>query len=211
MARTSRFRIHCIARRFIRERSASICGERKIMLESVAFAILNWPAFWYGSIFVFGAAFGSFLNVVVYRLPRGMSLSRPSSHCPRCRHAIRWRHNLPIVGWLLLRGKCHDCRLPIPLRYPAVELGTALLWALSAKLLAVWLLPWAGVLEYPDHPDEYVFNTPQFFGWLALASFLTGLLGASLIRIDGQRVPLSLLVWNLVSAGIAVLCLLKRT
>ncbi len=180
------------------------------MIENLAFIILTWPWFWYGSIFVFGAAFGSFLNVVVYRLPRGMSLSQPSSHCPRCKHSIRWWHNLPILGWLILRGKCYDCKLPIPLRYPAVELGTAMLWMISAKLMTVWFLPWAGVIEYPDHPVEFAFNTPQFFGWLALASLSTGILGAILIRVDGQRVPLSLIVWNLVSAGIAALCLIKR-
>lgn len=179
------------------------------MLESIAFIILTWPAFWYGTIFVFGAAFGSFLNVVVYRLPRGMSLNRPSSHCPRCKHAIRWRHNLPIVGWLLLCGKCYDCKLPIPLRYPAVELMTALLWAISAKLLAV-AVPWASIsFDAATGEVQYVFNNELFLGWLALASFLTGLLGAILIRVDGQRVPLSLLVWNLVSVGVAALCLLK--
>lgn len=180
------------------------------MLESLAFIILTWPAIWYGVAFVFGAAFGSFLNVVVYRLPRGMSLSRPSSHCPRCQHAIRWRHNLPIVGWLLLAGKCYDCKLPISLRYPAVELGTALLWMASAKLVTL-AAPWSSILIDAKSGDvQYVFNAELFFGWLGLASFLTGLLGASLIRVDGQRVPLSLIVWNLVSAGLAGLCLIKR-
>ncbi len=180
------------------------------MLESVAFVILTWPAFWYGTIFVFGAAFGSFLNVVVYRLPRGMSLSRPSSHCPRCQHAIRWWHNLPIFGWLLLGGKCCDCKLPIPLRYPAVEFGTALLWAISAKLLAL-VEPWARInFDAVTGEVQYVLNMELFAAWLALASFITGLLGAILIRIDGQRVPLSLILWNLVSAGVAVLSLIKR-
>lgn len=180
------------------------------MLESVAFVILAWPAFWYGTIFVFGAAFGSFLNVVIYRLPRGMSLSRPSSHCPRCHHAIRWWHNLPIVGWLLLGGKCYDCQWPIPLRYPAVEFGTALLWAGSAKLLAQWE-PWASErIDVATSMKDFMFNTELFFAWLALASLLTGLLGAILIRVDGQRLPLRLIVWNLVSAGVAALCLIQR-
>jgi prepilin signal peptidase PulO-like enzyme (type II secretory pathway) len=180
------------------------------MSESLAFFILTWPAAWYAVIFVFGAAFGSFLNVVVYRLPRAMSLSRPASHCPRCKHAIRWWHNLPIIGWVILGGKCYDCQLPIPLRYPAVELGTAMLWMISAKLVTL-VAPWSSVSFEPlTEQVEYHFNSELFLGWLALASFLTGLLGALLIRVDGQRVPLSLLVWNLVSAGIAVLCLIKR-
>ena len=86
-------------------------------------------AFW---IFVVGGAVGSFLNVVVYRLPRGMSLSRPGSHCPKCGHAIRWYHNLPIAGWLLLRGKCYDCKAPISPRYPLVELAVAVLFVAAA-------------------------------------------------------------------------------
>lgn len=180
------------------------------MLESLAFVILTWPAIWYAWIFVLGSAFGSFLNVVVYRLPRGMSLSRPSSHCPQCQHAIRWWHNLPIAGWLMLGGRCHDCGQPIPLRYPAVELGTAMLWLISAKLVTL-AEPWASInFDSVAETVTYHFNGELFAGWLALASLLTGLLGAILIRVDRQRVPLSLLVWNLVSAGVAVLCLIKR-
>lgn len=68
-----------------------------------------------------GAAVGSFLNVVVYRLPRHESLVHPASRCPGCGHAIRPHHNLPILGWLLLRGQCRDCHAGISPRYPAVE------------------------------------------------------------------------------------------
>jgi prepilin signal peptidase PulO-like enzyme (type II secretory pathway) len=64
---------------------------------------------------------GSFLNVVIYRLPRGKSLSNPPSHCPRCNHPIRWYDNVPVFGWILLRGKCRDCKEPISIRYPIVE------------------------------------------------------------------------------------------
>jgi leader peptidase (prepilin peptidase)/N-methyltransferase len=78
---------------------------------------------------LFGALIGSFLNVVSYRLPRGKSLVAPPSHCPRCDHPIRPWHNLPVVGWLLLRGRCHDCGAPISARYPLVEAATALLYA----------------------------------------------------------------------------------
>jgi leader peptidase (prepilin peptidase)/N-methyltransferase len=70
---------------------------------------------------IFGACVGSFLNVVVYRLPRRKSLVYPPSHCPRCGHLIRWYDNVPVVGWLKLRGKCRDCQLPISVRYPCVE------------------------------------------------------------------------------------------
>jgi leader peptidase (prepilin peptidase)/N-methyltransferase len=82
-----------------------------------------------------GLAVGSFLNVVVHRVPRAMSLSHPGSHCPVCGHPIRHRHNVPVLGWLLLRGRCADCRTRISPRYPAVELMTALLFlAVTARL-----------------------------------------------------------------------------
>src|SRR3954449_12313693 len=82
-----------------------------------------------------GLAIGSFLNVVIYRLPRGESLSRPPSHCPSCAAPIRARHNLPVLGWLILRGRCADCSAPISVRYPAVELGTAVLFlGVTARL-----------------------------------------------------------------------------
>ena len=73
---------------------------------------------WVGAV---GAAVGSFLNVVIYRLPRGESLVFPSSHCPKCHHKIRFHDNLPIFGWFLLDGKCRDCKLPISFRYPLIE------------------------------------------------------------------------------------------
>ncbi|HEU4656736.1 MAG TPA: prepilin peptidase [Capillimicrobium sp.] len=78
---------------------------------------------------LFGALIGSFLNVVTYRLPRRESLAFPASRCPHCEHPIRPWHNLPVVGWLMLRGRCHDCQAPISARYPLVELATALLYA----------------------------------------------------------------------------------
>ncbi|MDR0336671.1 MAG: prepilin peptidase [Planctomycetaceae bacterium] len=69
----------------------------------------------------FGMCIGSFLNVVIYRLPRGKSLSNPPSHCPQCHHPIRWYDNVPVFGWIFLRGKCRDCKEPINIRYPIVE------------------------------------------------------------------------------------------
>ncbi|MCA1981269.1 prepilin peptidase [Nocardioides nematodiphilus] len=72
-----------------------------------------------------GLAVGSFLNVVIVRVPRGESLLI-ASHCPHCDARIRPRHNVPVVSWLLLRGRCHDCRAPIPPRYPLIEMATAL-------------------------------------------------------------------------------------
>lgn len=74
---------------------------------------------------LFGLAFGSFLNVCIARLPLGLSIVRPRSECPRCHHPIRWYDNIPVLSYVLLRGRCRDCDEPIALMYPVVEIGTA--------------------------------------------------------------------------------------
>jgi leader peptidase (prepilin peptidase)/N-methyltransferase len=76
--------------------------------------------------FIFGACIGSFLNVCIYRIPEGKSIVHPPSACPRCGYQIRFYDNIPIVSYLLLRGRCRRCRVRIPLRYPMVELITGL-------------------------------------------------------------------------------------
>jgi leader peptidase (prepilin peptidase)/N-methyltransferase len=90
---------------------------------------------------VLGLVIGSFLNVVIHRVPRGESLVRPGSHCPGCNAAIRARYNVPVLGWLLLRGRCADCAARISVRYPLVELCTALLFvAVTIQLDRLGLL-----------------------------------------------------------------------
>lgn len=79
-----------------------------------------------------GLLIGSFLNVVVHRVPRGESVVRPPSACPSCAHQIRSRDNIPVLSWLVLRGRCRDCAAPVSARYPTVELGTSLLFAVMA-------------------------------------------------------------------------------
>ena len=89
-----------------------------------------------------GLLVGSFLNVVVWRVPRGESVAHPPSACPSCNHAIRPRDNVPVLSWLLLRGRCRDCGAGISARYPLVELTTAVLFGLIAwRLGPVWELP----------------------------------------------------------------------
>ena len=78
---------------------------------------------------LFGAIIGSFLNVVIWRLPRKESLVKPRSHCPQCHAAVRGYDNIPVISWLILRGHCRDCGAPISARYPLVELSTAVLAA----------------------------------------------------------------------------------
>src|SRR5437773_94699 len=84
-------------------------------------------------VFILGTILGSFLNVVIYRLPRGLSIVRPGSRCPHCHTLIRPRDNIPLMSFLILRGRCRACRAPISWRYPLVE-------AASGGLLAgLWL------------------------------------------------------------------------
>jgi len=84
---------------------------------------------------VFGACLGSFANVLIHRLPRNQQVVGGRSHCPHCQMQIAWYDNLPVVSWLLLRGRCRGCRGPIAWRYPAVELVGAVLAGVCAWLL----------------------------------------------------------------------------
>lgn len=91
---------------------------------------------------ILGLAVGSFLNVVIHRVPDGASLLRPSSSCPGCGARIAPRDNVPVVSWLLLRGRCRRCAAPISARYPAVEILTGVLFVLvTLRLGATWALP----------------------------------------------------------------------
>src|SRR5918993_375664 len=94
------------------------------------------PTMWLIVAGLFGACIGSFLNVVIYRLPLGQSIVSPPSQCPKCGYRLQWYDNIPIIGWVLLGGRCRKCRNPISIQYPIVELITALLF-----VLVVWLTP----------------------------------------------------------------------
>jgi leader peptidase (prepilin peptidase) / N-methyltransferase len=85
--------------------------------------------------FAAGLLIGSFLNVCIYRLPRDLSVVRPRSHCPGCEKQIEWYDNIPLLSYLLLRGRCRHCGIGIPLRYPIVELATGLLFAWAVMAL----------------------------------------------------------------------------
>ncbi len=93
-------------------------------------------------IFIFGTLIGSFLNVVIYRIPKGESVVFPASKCQSCGNALKWYHNIPLFSWLFLRGKCAFCKEPISKQYPIVELTTGMIFlALFLKLGLVWYLP----------------------------------------------------------------------
>ncbi|WEG10121.1 prepilin peptidase [Microbacterium horticulturae] len=118
---------------------------------------------------IFGALIGSFLNVVIWRVPRGLSIVRPASACPQCDQPIAAYDNVPVFSYLLLRGRCRGCSAPISLRYPAVELATALAFAAVA---------WAAALgAYP------VAIVPLLLYWVAISIAL------ALIDLDHQKLP----------------------
>ena len=79
-------------------------------------------------VFLFGAAVGSFLNVVIYRVPAGLSLLHPPSRCPTCHTQLKPHDNVPVLGWLWLKGRCRYCRTPISPRYPLIEAFTGALF-----------------------------------------------------------------------------------
>lgn len=95
---------------------------------------------------VLGLLFGSFLNVCIARLPKGVPIVKPRSRCPDCGKPIRWYDNIPILSWLLLRGRCRDCKVHISRQYPAVELALGL-W--FTGLMTYILLPLSGFLGMP--------------------------------------------------------------
>ncbi len=93
-------------------------------------------------IFIFGILIGSFLNVVIYRIPKGESIVFPASKCQSCQTPLKWYHNIPIFSWLFLRGKCGFCSEKISVQYPLIELTTGLLAiSLFYKLGLVWYMP----------------------------------------------------------------------
>ncbi|MEI8250839.1 MAG: prepilin peptidase [Synechococcus sp. ELA057] len=134
-----------------------------------------------------GACVGSFLNVVAWRLPREESLIHPPSHCPRCGTRLRWWQNFPVLGWLLIRGRCGFCHSPVSWRYPLVEFLCAVLWlaALAAQPSGLGSAPPA-VLVVPA-------------GWL----LVSWLLPMVLIDIDRLWLPEPLCRWG-VLLGLAV-------
>ncbi len=140
-----------------------------------------------GLALLWGLILGSFLNVCIHRLPRGLSVVRPGSACPACGRPISWYDNLPLVSYLLLRGRCRACGMRIPLRYPLVEAATALVsWLVYARFGMGWpylayflysaaLLAVSGIdLEHRIIPDEI--SLSGIVAGLLLAAF-TPLLG----------------------------------
>ncbi len=159
-------------------------------------------------IFSFGAIIGSFLNVVAYRMPRGESVVWRPSRCPFCETPIRSTDNIPVLGWLRLRGRCRACRLPISPRYPTIEFLMGLLFfsfALADLFSGAMLNPALGPLR--GGVAEIVLSARwDFAAVLAYQGCLAALLmGVALMRFDGQRPPGKLIVFAFVVAFAAPL------
>ncbi len=150
------------------------------------------PVFFYDLVFtvfafLLGAVVGSFLNVVIYRLPRGLSVNEPKrSFCPHCEKQIPWHLNLPLVSWLSLRGKCAFCKGAIPFRYFVVELTTALLFG------AVWLK-----------------FAPLWTVALALMVLMALMIAATFIDVEHLIIP-NELTWGGVAAGVVLSLLVPQ-
>jgi leader peptidase (prepilin peptidase)/N-methyltransferase len=133
-------------------------------------------------LFVFGTILGSFANVLIYRMPRGENIAWPGSHCQKCKKPIAWYHNIPVLAWFFLRGKCANCKEPYSFRYPVVELLMGVLfasaaisiginWTLLEGLIFIFALVAASFIDI-DHmilPDKFT-----------LSGIVIGLIGAAL-------------------------------
>lgn len=155
-------------------------------------------------VFAVGATVGSFLNVLIHRLPRRESIVRPRSHCPSCGQPIRWYDNVPLLSWVLLGARCRQCRAPISLRYPAVEATGGLVavlgllrYGLSIAGVEAVLFAWVSIalavidLEHQLLPDA-----------LTYPAIVLGVAGAF---AGGLTSPLESLLGLIVGAGLPVI------
>jgi len=142
-------------------------------------------------VFIFGAMIGSFLNVVIYRIPKGESIVFPASKCQSCQTPLKWYHNIPVFSWIVLGGKCGFCKEKISVQYPVVEFLTGIIFvALYFKLGLVWYLPFIAAsfaalfalvmidFKYMAVPDNVNFAALIFA--LVQPEFLMALLYASI-------------------------------
>ena len=153
---------------------------------------------------LFGLCFGSFLNVCISRLPKGESIVLPRSHCPRCNHAIRWYDNIPVISYLVLRGRCRDCQVSISALYPSVEVLSALVLMLTFyvyglgpefvkyALLGMLLI----VLIFTDLLDRRIPHVVTVFG------ISLGLLFSFFIPVDDRPLGWIFRHWNIFLEGI---------
>ncbi len=142
--------------------------------------------------FIIGTCIGSFLNVIIYRFPNNLSIIKPRSFCPNCENKLTWRENIPLISWLIQKGKCKNCYTLIPLRYPLIELMTGILFVIFLR---------SSSSLYSQSSNFYL---NIFFSWILLSILIC----ISLIDIYRYWIPQGLLNFGFIS-GICGLVLLS--
>ena len=141
--------------------------------------------------FIFGLCIGSFINVVVYRFPKNLSIVKPRSFCPKCKIKLTWKENIPLISWLIQRGSCINCNATISMRYPLVELLTAILFVIFIN------------------SSPYLYNASFnsifhiFFSWI----FLSLLICITLIDIKSFWIPQGLINFGFLSGFLCLICI----
>ena len=162
-------------------------------------------------IFVTGVCFGSFLNVCIYRLPIGKSIVLPRSFCPICKTPIKWFDNIPLISFIILKGKCRSCSLRIPIKYPLVELAVGLggilffkIFGVSPEFFVYWLffvlLLSASIIDIEKQiiPDS-----------ISLGGLGIGLLAVSFLKINGSDTILNAFLWSAFGGAFGFLLMLS--
>lgn len=181
---------------------AQLPPQQNLALLGMQFIIAAW-------IFVLGSCFGSFLNVVIYRLPAGMSLGKPKSRCPQCETPLAARDNIPVFGWMLLKGKCRYCSLPIAPRYPIIEATCGLIFLalmFGELLTGAANLPLRHADHFHVHPGFWLvwFAKWDLLGiYLFHCCMLVVLLATVMIGYDGHKPQKKLLAFGLI---IGIVC-----
>src|SRR5438552_3455540 len=163
-----------------------------------------------------GACVGSFLNVVIWRLPRGESLSTPPSHCPKCGKTLKWYDNIPILGWIKLAGRCRFCSAPISIRYPIVEAITALIFVFYYIMFYIVgvgpcppmrpMHPIGAPIIWRAGPLDFTQTWPIYVLYMAM---LAGVLAASVVDFEQFIIPIEI-PWVIAAMGFIVHAIVDR-
>ncbi len=186
------------------------------MFDFEKFVLLPLP-FWLITFFIFGTIVGSFLNVCIYRIPRGESIIFPPSHCPNCKYHIPWYLNIPLFTWLFLKGKCANCGKPISIRYFIVEFLTGCMFMLSwlcvggtSPILALIYSAIISALIVASYIDfeHYIIPDPLTLGGI-IAGFILSFLFPILHQTTSQKISLQESAIGIIT-GAGLLYLISR-
>ena len=146
--------------------------------------------------FIIGICIGSFLNVVIYRLPNNISIIKPRSFCPKCKNKISWRENIPILSWLIQKGKCNNCRENIGIRYPLIEL-----------LIGIFFIIFSKSNPYLYNSININFTFVNFFETIFSWFFLCLLIVISFIDLKHFWIPQMLINLGFLFGGLNLFCI----